>query len=60
MCDCEFDHDPEEPDEQSTHYLRVCLHCGGKWWGLHCPHDLIQNPCALCGVVPRPVAEDAG
>jgi hypothetical protein len=51
-CDCKFDPDPEEPDIASVHFRRTCKYCNQSWWGLHCPHDKIQNPCAHCGVIP--------
>ena len=57
-CDCEFQVDPDNPDEDGEkpwHYRRVCLSCGGVWWGLHCPHDGYQNPCPSCGVRPETV-----
>jgi hypothetical protein len=50
-CDCEFDPDPTDPDDD-WHYRRTCQFCGRHWYGLHCPHDLIQNPCAHCGETP--------
>ena len=55
-CTCKFDADPNDPTEDtpetSWHYRRVCEHCKGPWYGLHCPHDGVQNPCPHCGVVP--------
>ncbi len=56
-CACEFDpyeyDDPADDDgEESWHYKRTCGACGCVWWGLHCPHDGIQNTCPECGVVP--------
>lgn len=60
-CDCTFDPDPNDPDEDTPekawHYKRTCAHCGGVWFGLHCPHDGVQNPCPDCGVRPTPVAD---
>ena len=57
MCDCEFSPYTDGDTEESWHYLRTCLHCGYEWYGLHCPHDGIQNPCPCCGTVPE-VVED--
>lgn len=59
---CDFDADSSDPDdgEEPWHYLLTCLHCGTKWYGLHCPHDGYQNPCPGCGVRPTPVREEAG
>lgn len=54
-CDCKFDVDPEDP-EDDCHYLRTCLACGEKWYGLHCPHDGYQNRCPKCGHKPEPIA----
>lgn len=59
MCDCEFDPFDDGDTEESYHFKRICLHCGQKWWGLHCPHDGIQNPCPGCGIEPTPVATPA-
>jgi hypothetical protein len=39
-------------EEDYCHYFRTCLKCGKNWWGLHCPHELYQNPCGQCGLVP--------
>ena len=60
MCNCEFDpYDPaDNPEgEESWHYKRTCAFCGRVWWGLHCPHDGYQNPCAGCGRLPAPVID---
>lgn len=57
MCNCEPEVD--EPGEEATHFRRTCEHCGFEWWGLHCPHDLLQNPCGQCGIKPTPVTNDA-
>ncbi len=61
FCDCEFDADPSDPDEDTAekawHFLRTCSHCGNQWYGLHCPHDGVQNPCPMCRVIPDPVDE---
>lgn len=58
MCDCQFTPDPNDPDENTPdtawHYKRTCAACGVEWFGLHCPHDLRQNPCPHCGKVPTP------
>lgn len=54
MCDCEFDFDDEDGCD-SWHYLRICLACGYRWSGLHCPHDGMQQPCGQCGFRPVPV-----
>lgn len=54
-CECQFTPDPDDPNAVeygSWHYLRRCEHCRGTWWGLHCPHDLKQNPCINCGQRP--------
>lgn len=53
-CDLEADPLTDDPWDLDNpwHHLRVCLHCGGYWWGLHCPHDGRQNPCAHCGERP--------
>jgi hypothetical protein len=59
MCDCEFEPYPEGDEdfgEESTHYHRTCLFCGAVWWGLHCPHDLYQNPCPDCKKVPLTIS----
>jgi hypothetical protein len=48
-CRCEFDPYDDDPDEESWHYRRTCGGCGYVWWGLHCPHDGVQNPCPSCG-----------
>lgn len=56
-CDCEFDPYPAgDPDhgEESWHYRRTCASCWTSWYGLHCPHDGIQNPCPGCAVRPVP------
>ncbi len=53
-CDCEFDPYTDDPNEESTHYLRKCTNCGHEWYGLHCPHDGYQNACPKCGVFPKP------
>lgn len=58
MCDCEFTAYPDEPEEESWHYLRMCVFCGRDWWGLHCPHDGYQNPCPKCGMRPIPRPEE--
>lgn len=59
---CEFWADPFETDPvgavEPWHYLRVCLFCGGHWWGLHCPHDGHQNPCPHCDT--RPITRTDG
>lgn len=59
MCDCEFDADPESDDERTPetawHFKRSCQACGKTWFGLHCPHDGVQNPCPWCGTVPTTV-----
>jgi len=55
-CNCEFTPDPDDPEEESRHFLRTCLSCHKEWWALHCPHDGYQNPCHSCGVRPEPVA----
>lgn len=52
MCNCEFEVD--ETGEDAWHYRRTCAHCGEAWFGLHCRHDGVQNPCPGCGVVPTP------
>ena len=55
ICECEFDPYPENDGdfgEKSVHFLRTCVFCGHHWWGLHCPHDGIQNPCPNCCKVP--------
>lgn len=55
-CDCEFDpYDDEDAGTESFHFRRMCLHCGHQWWGLHCPHDGVQNPCPACRVRPTPI-----
>ena len=59
MCECEFTPYDDEPGEESCHYLRKCAHCGGEWWGLHCPHDGYQNPCPKCGIRPETEPEEA-
>ncbi len=53
-CNCEMTVDPNDRDDD-WHYDRVCLACGEKWRGLHCPHDGYQNPCPYCGSVPEVV-----
>ena len=62
MCDCEFDVDPDSDDENTPetarHYKRTCKFCGATWWGLHCPHDGIQNPCPHCRRRPETVPDD--
>lgn len=50
-CTCEFD-PYEDADDESWHYRRACKWCGTVWWGLHCPHDGVQNPCPDCGRTP--------
>lgn len=60
MCNCEFDPYPEGDEdfgEESTHFHRTCLFCGGQWWGLHCPHDGYQNNCPDCGKRPVTVPD---
>jgi hypothetical protein len=63
-CDCEFDPDPSDPEEdtleKSWHYRRTCPACGGVWFGLHCPHDGVQKPCPHCGVAPAPELSEEG
>jgi hypothetical protein len=56
MCDCEFTPDPDdmEDGEKSWYYLRCCSSCRETWFGLHCRHDGVQNPCPHCGVRPEP------
>jgi hypothetical protein len=56
VCDCEFDTDPGDP-EDDWHFHRTCPNCGEKWWALHCPHDGAQNPCPHCKVRPEPLKE---
>jgi hypothetical protein len=56
MCACEFDTDPEEP-EDTWHFRRTCEACGTVWYGLHCPHDGYQNPCPGCGLRPAVVPD---
>lgn len=55
-CACEFDPDPDDPDESTPetawHFLRTCEFCGEVWYGLHCRHDGYQNPCPQCGKKP--------
>lgn len=51
MCDCKF-----AAPESSWHYKRTCKNCGNIWYGLHCPHDGVQNPCPKCDM--RPVCEE--
>lgn len=61
-CTCEFDAyeldehgeplNPALPVEDSWHYKRTCEFCGEVWWGLHCPHDGVQNPCPRCCEAP--------
>jgi hypothetical protein len=56
MCDCEFDKSAiydDDIEEESCHYKRTCAHCGNIWYGLHCPHDGIQNPCPRCKTLPK-------
>ena len=57
ICDCEFTPYADGDPEESWHYLRQCLFCGHRWYGLHCPHDGYQNPCGKCGQRPVPVTE---
>lgn len=55
ICECTFDPYPDDdPDaqEESWHFRRQCPGCQHVWYGLHCPHDGIQNPCPECGIVP--------
>lgn len=56
-CTCEFDQDRND-SKRSWHFRRTCLHCGGEWMALHCPHDGYQNPCPICGRVPDVVPDD--
>jgi hypothetical protein len=56
-CNCEFSPYDDEPEEESWHFRRRCKHCGHVWYGLHCPHDRIQNPCPSCGTRPAPTGE---
>lgn len=61
-CDCDFDpYDVGDEDFgiESTHYRRTCEFCGNQWWGLHCPHETIQNPCTACGRRPIPKTAEA-
>ena len=46
--------------DELMHYHRTCLSCGENWWGLHCPHDGIQNPCSACGMRPNTVPTKNG
>jgi hypothetical protein len=39
-------------DENSAEYQRVCDYCDTHWVDTHCPHDIFQNPCPECDVVP--------
>ena len=60
MCNCDFTPYPkidEDFGKESYHYLRTCLFCEHKWYGLHCPHDFYQNPCSQCGKYPIPVPD---
>jgi hypothetical protein len=56
MCDCQFDVDPESIDENTVdttwHFKRICPSCATTWFGLHCPHDGVQNPCPACNRKP--------
>ena len=60
-CACEFTPYPagsEDEGEESWHYLRRCQACRHLWYGVHCPHDGVQNPCPKCGAVPAVIAQD--
>lgn len=46
---CQFESDPDDE--------RVCAHCNGVWFGLHCQHDGHQRPCPHCSIIPTPVQE---
>lgn len=59
VCVCTFDPYDDGDTEESWHYKRTCLHCGHSWFGLHCRHDGVQNPCPGCDVRPTPVPETA-
>lgn len=50
-CECEFEPDPSDPEDQGLHFKRVCPSCGEVWFSLHCPHDGHQRPCPGCGYV---------
>lgn len=57
---CQFEADPDDEDEayeDPWHYRRVCAHCNGVWFGLHCQHDGHQRPCPHCSIIPTPVQE---
>ena len=60
-CECEFSPIPGDSEEGTPetawHYFRTCSHCSEQWYGVHCPHDGIQNPCPKCGNVPLPQCE---
>lgn len=63
VCDCEFTPDRATRDldgEESWHYLRQCVACGHRWYGLHCPHDRNQNRCPGCGIRPGAIPEIPG
>ncbi len=57
-CTCYDDQRPYDDDDMSTsHFCRRCQFCDHKWWGLHCPHEVRQNPCTRCGERPVRVSE---
>jgi hypothetical protein len=58
-CGCKFATD-EEGESDPWHFERKCEHCGGTWWGLHCPHDSYQNPCPDCGERPTVLIMPSG
>lgn len=61
MCYCEFDVDLSSDDENTPettwHFKRTCLNCEKEWFGLHCIHDNIQNPCPFCKMIPAPLMD---
>lgn len=56
QCNCEFVRAPDDPpDDEPWLFLRRCQFCNKTWYGLHCPHDGMQNVCPNCRVKPKRV-----
>ena len=60
---CDFDPYPDDPNEESFHFLRACIHCGAEFWSLHCACDGHTKTCPSCGIenksIPCPCGKEA-
>lgn len=57
LCECEFTPYKNGDTSESWHFKRRCQKCGHAWYGLHCPHDGVQNSCPNCGTLPKVISE---